>query len=117
MLAPCCYAEPVARHQSEIAIKMRLEIQDWVNAGKTDEEILAAYEARYGERVLALPPRDVWMWTDGIPWLLTLLGGTAVIWLLFRWRAKPASGFVPSAGLDLPSVPESDEDWERFDRR
>lgn len=117
VLAPCCYAEPVARHQSEIAVKMRLEIQDWVNAGKTDKEILTAYEARYGERVLAPPPRDAWMWTDGIPWILTLLGGASVAWLLARWRVKAASGSVPADGPSLPSVPESDEDWERFDRR
>ncbi len=65
MLAPCCYAEPVARHQSEIAVKMRLEIQSWVNTGKTDEEILAVYKAQYGARVLAPPPREAWMWSDG----------------------------------------------------
>ncbi len=117
VLAPCCYAEPVARHQSEIAIKMRLEIQNWVNAGKTDKEILAAYEARYGERVLAPPPRDARMWTDGVPWILTLLGGAGVVWLLARWRVRAASGSVPADGPNLPSVPESDEDWERFNLR
>ena len=26
LLAPWCYAEPVSRHRSEIAVKMRLEI-------------------------------------------------------------------------------------------
>ncbi|MCZ2073609.1 MAG: cytochrome c-type biogenesis protein CcmH [Bryobacterales bacterium] len=117
VLSPCCYAEPVARHQSEVAIKMRLEIQNWVNTGKTDQEILAAYKDRYGERVLAPPPRDVRMWTDGIPWILTLLGGAGVVWLLARWRVKAASGPVPAGGPSLPSVPESDEDWERFNLR
>jgi len=32
VLAPCCYTEPVAIHQSEIAVKMRLEIAKWVAA-------------------------------------------------------------------------------------
>jgi hypothetical protein len=33
VLAPCCYAEPVAIHQSEIPVKMRLEIAECVAAG------------------------------------------------------------------------------------
>ncbi len=40
VLAPCCYTESVAIHQSEIAVKMRLEIAKRVAAGKSDQEIL-----------------------------------------------------------------------------
>ena len=36
VLAPCCYTEPVAIHQSEIAVKMRLEIVKWVAMGRPD---------------------------------------------------------------------------------
>jgi cytochrome c-type biogenesis protein CcmH len=115
LLAPCCYAEPVARHQSEVSVKMRLEIQNLVNAGKTDEEVLAVYKDRYGAQVLAPPQREAWMWSDGIPWLLILMSGLGVVWLLSRWRAKSAAGAVSINGPDLPAVPESEEDWDRLE--
>ena len=36
VLAPCCYRETVARHRSEVALKMRGEIEQWVREGKTE---------------------------------------------------------------------------------
>ena len=63
VLAPCCYTEPVAIHQSEVALKMRLEIARWVAAGRTDQEILDTYAGLYGSKVL-VDPRTVprgWM--------------------------------------------------------
>jgi cytochrome c-type biogenesis protein CcmH/NrfF len=52
VLAPCCYTEPVAIHQSEIAVKMRLEIAKWVAAGRSDREIIDTYVGLYGSKVL-----------------------------------------------------------------
>jgi cytochrome c-type biogenesis protein CcmH/NrfF len=110
VLAPCCYTEPVSRHSSEISVKMRVEIQNWVVAGKTDEEILGAYEARYGSRVLVPAVRKPW-WTAGIPWLLLAMGGSIIVWLLARWRARTFATAEQSSSVALPPVPESEEDW------
>ena len=55
VLAPCCYTETVAQHQSEIAVKMRVEIAKWVEEGRTDEEILDTYSKLYGAKVLVDP--------------------------------------------------------------
>ena len=63
VLAPCCYTEPVSRHQSEIALKMRIEIAKWVSAGKTDREILGAYIDLYGSKVLVDPRSKPGAWT------------------------------------------------------
>jgi cytochrome c-type biogenesis protein CcmH/NrfF len=52
LLAPCCYSEVVARHNSEVAVKMQIEIAAWVTGGQSDQEILDAYKKRYGLRVL-----------------------------------------------------------------
>ena len=107
---------PSPRHQSEIAVKMRLEIQNLVNADKTDDEVLALYRTRYGAQVLAPPQREAWMWSDGLPWLLILLSGAGVVWLLSRWRAKPVVGAASTSGSELPAVPESEEEWDRLER-
>jgi cytochrome c-type biogenesis protein CcmH/NrfF len=61
--APCCYTEPVRQHQSEIAVKMRVEIAKWVEQGITDDEILDTYAKRYGARVLVEPKTIPKGWT------------------------------------------------------
>jgi cytochrome c-type biogenesis protein CcmH len=90
VLAPCCYTEPVSHHQSEIAVKMRIEIATWVAAGRTDQEILDTYVQRYGAKVLVDPRTIPGSWTPWVPWLTLILGAVFALWLLRRWRADPA---------------------------
>ena len=60
LLAPCCYAEAVSRHNSEVAVQMRLEIAAWVKEGKSDREILNTYKKLYGLRGLREPEGSTW---------------------------------------------------------
>ncbi len=113
ILAPCCYAEPVSRHQSEAAVKARLEIRRWLEEGKSDAAILDAYRARYGDRVIVEPPRESWLWYK-LPWAVIALAALAVVWLLRRWR-RPAAAAPVTAGPALPPLPETDEDWSGLD--
>jgi len=88
LLAPCCYREPVSRHQSEVAIEMRREIACMVAGGKTDHEILDYYIDKYGKAVLAEPQGlEGWV-VRGIPFLLLLLGGGVVCRLVWNWRSR-----------------------------
>ena len=105
VLAPCCYTEPVSRHQSEIALKMRIEIAKWVTAGKTDREILGAYIDLYGSKVLVDPRSKPGAWTPWVPWLTLILAMAFGCWLLRHWRAAPVpAGMSPGASEpgDLP---------------
>ena len=108
VLAPCCYTEPVSRHQSDIAIKMRLEIADWVAAGKSDQAILDTYAQRYGARVLVDPSTKPGPWMMWVPWVF----GIAVLvfggWLLTRWRARPVA--AASTGPDILVLPAFDDE-------
>ncbi len=112
LLAPCCYKEPVSRHQSEIAVKMRLEIARWVAMGRTDQEILDAYARQYGAKVLADPRTQPTMWMRWVPWLALILGAASCVLLLRRWRTRGGAG-RPTRSDQLDSVhalPELDED-------
>jgi len=111
VLAPCCYTEPVSRHQSEIAVKMRLEIAKWVAMGKTDQEILDAYAAQYGRKVLVDPRTLPRPWMQWVPWLALLAGVVAGVGILHRWRSRPA--LPPTTHGNPPTgVPRLDEeDW------
>jgi cytochrome c-type biogenesis protein CcmH len=97
VLAPCCYTESVAIHQSEIALKMRLEIAKWVAAGKSDQEILDTYAGLYGSKVLVDPRTMPRGWVPFFPWLVLILGVFLVAWLLKRWRAAPSAATALSA--------------------
>ena len=106
VLAPCCYTEPVAIHQSEIAVKMRLEIAKWVAIGKSDREIIDTYVGLYGSKVLVDPRTVPRGWTPFFPWLVLILGVFLVVWLLKRWRAAPRTATASSTTevLNLPDV-------------
>lgn len=83
LLAPCCYEEPVARHQSEVALRMRLEIARWVEEGRTEREIIDSYVERYGGKVVAnYAPTP--SWAQYVPWLLSGIGAAFVAWLIRR---------------------------------
>ena len=104
VLAPCCYTEPVSRHQSEIAVKMRIEIAKWVAGGKTDQEILGTYVRQYGAKVLVDPRTTPRWWTPLVPWLVAIFAVAFGFWLLRRWHAKmpPAAPFSPSPDVAVP---------------
>ncbi|MGP8248060.1 MAG: cytochrome c-type biogenesis protein CcmH [Bryobacteraceae bacterium] len=110
VLAPCCYTEPVSRHQSEVAVKMRIEIANWVAAGKTDQEILDTYVRQYGSRVLVGPRTAPGWWTPWVPWLALIFAVVFGIWLLGRWRAKPLPAGLASPSPDAAVLPDFDDE-------
>jgi cytochrome c-type biogenesis protein CcmH/NrfF len=88
LLAPCCYAEPVSRHASEAAVRMRIEIARLVEEGRSDQEIIDMYKQRYGARVYS-PPKDAGRWAYLVPWMALLCGlGLVVRWLKRRVAPK-----------------------------
>jgi cytochrome c-type biogenesis protein CcmH/NrfF len=89
LMAPCCYEEPVRLHQSEAAVKMRMEIERMVQAGKKDEEIFGFYTAQYGEKILA-PYAPTPGWAAWAPWGLTLCALAALAWWLPRMVRRAA---------------------------
>ena len=109
VLAPCCYTESVAIHQSEIAVKMRLEIAKWVAARKSDQEILDTYAGLYGSKVLVDPRTMPRGWTPFFPWLVLILGVFLVAWLLKHWRRVPRTATALSAA-EVANLPDLDDE-------
>lgn len=109
ILAPCCYTEPVSSHQSEIAVKIRLEIERLADQGRSDEEILGEYVRRYGAKVLLDPRTRPQPWSLIAPWAMTGLGAIGVGGLIWRWRQMvlaPASESTDAG--QLPDIPDED---------
>ena len=110
VLAPCCYREPVSRHQSEIAINMRLEITKWVSAGKTDEQILHEYVNRYGSKVMVDPRTRPAAWIWWVPWLTLAAGAILILLLLKRWRSAPPNS-IPPSDVQAAGLPDVEDEW------
>lgn len=89
LIAPCCWRQPLAVHDSADARILKEEIRRQLREGRTENQILAAYEERYGIQILAEPPREGFHWVLylGTP-LVLILSATALVALTYRWRAR-----------------------------
>ena len=86
---PVCTSESVGDSSSEAAIQMRNIIQEQLGQGKSEAEILAYFQARYGDWILLEPPKRG---LHLVVWLLPIVGGAlgvVTLALLFRrWTRK-----------------------------
>ncbi|MCS7315714.1 MAG: cytochrome c-type biogenesis protein CcmH [Bryobacterales bacterium] len=96
LLAPCCYQEVVATHNSEQARAMRAEIAEMVAAGRSEREILDHYKQRYGARILAEPEGAQWWIMNVVPVLMLGGGAVVVVLVLRKWRRAAQAGGVPA---------------------
>lgn len=56
VIAPCCWSQQVSVHQSPAAEEMRVRIRAMLQDGRSEAQILDAFVAEYGARILAVPP-------------------------------------------------------------
>ena len=96
---PVCAGASVADSPSDLAGQMRTVIRARLQAGESEEQIIAYFVERYGDGVLIEPPRRgvglaVWL----VP-LAMLAIGSVLLWRLLRsWlRPRPAPSLVTGA--------------------
>lgn len=108
---PVCTAESVGDSNASIAVEMRDVIQQQLEEGKSEKEILAFFQERYGDWILLNPPkRGVHL----LVWLLPVVVAVAAAGLLVmyvrRWT-KQAQKPVDVNVEDLDRVREEMR-WE-----
>ncbi len=54
-IAPCCFTNTLAEHRSPVAEELRQEIRAILAGGATETQVVDAFVAKYGERILAAP--------------------------------------------------------------
>lgn len=94
LVAPCCWSQQVSVHQSEAASKIKEEVRASLRAGRTRQEILDAYVATYGVRILVEPPARGFTASLYVLPVLALVfsaGGVALIMRRFTRRCAPRS--------------------------
>jgi cytochrome c-type biogenesis protein CcmH len=95
---PVCNGESVADSSTPIAQQMRSVIRQDVEAGQSDDQIIASFRASYGDSILLRPPLDGF---TAIIWfgpIVALLAGIVIMGLAAReWRrTQPAPALAQS---------------------
>ena len=91
-----CQNQPISESNSDLARDMRDIIREQLQAGKSHDEIVNYFVARYGDYVLLKPPfqrRGLLLWL-GPPLLLVIVG--VVAWFVIRRRAATLATPVPA---------------------
>jgi len=85
IMCPVCQGESIATSPSETARAMMDVVEEKVAAGETDEQIIAYFEASYGEAILLDPPfsgKTLVVWLLPIP---VVVGG---VWMALSRRRR-----------------------------
>ena len=105
LICPICPGETIDRSQVQLAKDMQVIVREQIDAGRSDEEIRQFFVDRYGERVLAAPPREGFHWLVwGLPPVGVALGLLAlfqVTRLMARRPPEPVADGGDSADGDL----------------
>jgi cytochrome c-type biogenesis protein CcmH len=102
LIAPCCWTQQVSLHQSPEAKEIKANIRRMLAAGKTRQQILDAYVAKYGLRILVEPPAhgfNVALYVA--PWLFLACGVGFVVFVIKRLRS-PGAATLPSERAGAP---------------
>ncbi|MCX8071540.1 MAG: cytochrome c-type biogenesis protein CcmH [Candidatus Binatia bacterium] len=96
------------------AIPLRQEIREQIALGKTKREILAYFEAKYGEKILSSPTMrgfNLLAWL--MPFLAVGFGLLFVGWTLRRW-SRNSGGRRDTASNGFTGKPLASEDEKRL---
>ncbi len=90
LIAPCCWTQTVAVHESDAAAQVKAQVRMLVAQGKGENAVLDTFVSQYGEKILASPRMRGF---GSVLYLFPLLAGAAaaavVIFLLVSWRRRP----------------------------
>ena len=87
------------------ATYIRRVIHASLQAGKSEDVIVAGFVQEYGVKILPEPPRKGFSWMAWImPFLGLVLGGGAVCYVLWFWKRKPSATEEETS----PAVPEAE---------
>ena len=104
-----CQNESIDNSKAELARDLRLLVRERLNLGESDEQVSAFLVKRYGNFILLKPPLELetaFLW--GMPALVLVAGGIALLYGLRRRRSTPAVPLSQAERDRLAAVLDAD---------
>ena len=111
LMCPICPGQTIAESQSALSQQMRSIVREKLAQGATKEEILQFFVERYGEGVLAAPPKagfNLLLWV--LPFLGVAAGGFLIFWIIKSMKHKALS-------LENDAINMSDKEHQYWEER
>ena len=118
IMCPVCPAETIDQAQVPIARQMRQLVREKLAAGESRGEILKYFAERYGQDIVAFPPKSglnlvAWVFPV-VSVALLLAGGGLVLRAMASRRGVPDPAPVPADGTLEPYLARVDEELARL---
>jgi cytochrome c-type biogenesis protein CcmH len=97
LMCPICAGQTIDQSQSELASQMRRLVREMLAQGTTRQEVLEFFADRYGQKVLAAPPKSG---VNLLAWILPAVGVAAALLaglVVIRAMARTSRGGEASA--------------------
>lgn len=101
---PTCAGINLADCRTLTCEQWRNQINDLIEQGYSDEEVLNYFTARYGEQVLQEPPKSGWrlfLWV--LPFVVLFVGGGWLIYALRKWARREAAPAIAASPFSKSS--------------
>ena len=109
LMCPVCPAESIDQAQVPLARQMRQRVREMLAEGATRQEVLAYFADRYGQNVLASPPKsgfNLLAWTLPLAGLLAALVAVLLVLRAMKGRNDGAAGeAAPEEATNLDLAP------------
>lgn len=109
LLAPCCWAQTLDVHESELARSLRGEIRRRLQAGESAASVEDDIVARYGDKIRAVPKgkslTGMGVWLS----IAVAIMGLGAAWLVVRWVRRGRSK-LPAPSTSSPAAADGYDD-------
>ena len=116
---PTCTGINLADCRTQTCAQWKDQINDLVDQGYSDQEVLDYFVAQYGTQVLQEPPKTGFtlsLWV--LPIIMIIIGGGLLFFTMHKWtstnRTKPAeAASLPATAPSKQAPPTSSDDYMR----
>jgi cytochrome c-type biogenesis protein CcmH len=106
LVAPCCWRQQVAIHDSPVARAIRRDIRVRLTRGESSQRVLDAYVQEYGTAILVEPPaQGLNLALYVLPPVVLLLSGALLVVLLRRFTRPAVPTGEPAAAKAIADAP------------